>query len=258
MGFRNGGQIMPKSLRLLPFMFVSILVLLLLANLVHAAPKNFQAQLDRAGVAYQVPEVGKAILVNIPSFELIAFNDGIPVLRSRVIVGAPWHRTPRQHTHVSTVRFRPTWRPTASMIASGKYTDRVRPPGENNPLGLAAVRLEPGSLVYLHDTNRRDLFAKEYRALSHGCVRVQQWDALVAFVLDMDIDLVTQLANGRRTFDAPAPPIPVELGYFTRFPDPTGQIITHPDLYGLHPASAAPEQDSANAQVACGGPTISD
>lgn len=208
-----------------------------------ANPNTFQNLLDRNEIAYQVPPVGKAILVNIPTFELITFKDGRPLWRSRVIVGAPWHRTPRIQTFVTTVRFRPTWRPTPSMLASGEYRDRVWPPGEENPLGLAAVRLGPGLLVYLHDTNHRELFVQENRALSHGCVRVQQWDTLVAFVLDMELAEVHALANGSRTFDAPAPPIPVTLGYFTRFPDADGAIETHPDVYRLDRAAAVPASD---------------
>jgi len=217
-----------------------------------AADTRFQDQLDRAGIAYQVPTVGKAILVNIPSFELIAFDDGTPVLRSRVIVGAPRHRTPRLSTYVSAVRFRPTWRPTPSMIASGAYSDRVWPAGERNPLGLAAVRLEPGLLVYLHDTNRRELFTEENRALSHGCVRVEQWIALVAFVLDMDAATVTRLANGTRTFDEPAPPIPVTLGYYTRFPDAFGRVAEYADIYVLHQASTGSTQAATSTDaLAC-------
>ena len=228
-----------------------VLLMVLVCGFAHAAPDRFQAQLDRAGITYQVPQTGKAILVNIPAFELIAFQDGVPVLRSRVIVGAPWHRTPRLKTHVSTVRFRPTWRPTPSMIASGEYKDYVRPPGENNPLGLAAVRLGPGLLVYLHDTNRRGLFVQENRALSHGCVRVQEWDALVGFVLDMDIDRVHALANGRRTFDAAAAPIPVELGYYTRFPDAAGEIVNHADVYGLGGAAKLSGDAQSNQIAGC-------
>lgn len=211
---------------------------------------DFQSRLDRADVPYRVPPDGKAILVNIPSFELIAFDQGVPMLRSRVIVGTPWHRTPRLNTYVSSVRFRPTWRPTASMIASGEYSDRVWPAGPNNPLGLAAVRLQPRFLVYLHDTNHREKFNQEYRALSHGCVRVQQWDQLVGFVLAMDTADVHRLANGRRTFDVPAPPIPVTLGYFTRFPNAAGQIVDHPDIYGLGRAMNTALPDEATCEVA--------
>ena len=210
---------------------------------------DFQSRLDRAGVPYQIPLEGKAILVNIASFELVAFDQGVAVLRSRVIVGAPWHRTPRLTSYVSAVRFRPTWRPTRSMIASGEYADRVWPAGPNNPLGLAAVRLQPGLLVYLHDTNHREKFDQDYRALSHGCVRVQQWDRLVAFVLGIDLAEVHHLANGQRTFDAPAPPIPVTLGYFTRFPNAAGQIVEHPDIYRLGRTENAALSDQIICEV---------
>ncbi|WP_390913755.1 L,D-transpeptidase family protein [Pseudosulfitobacter sp. SM2401] len=235
------------------WIFAALVLVVLLAFCAFPATTRaevFQTQLDKAGVPYQVPAVGKAILVNIPSFELVAFDKGIPVLRSRIIVGAPWHRTPRLNTYVSSVRFRPTWRPPPSMIASGEYANRVWPAGPNNPLGLAAVRLQPGLLVYLHDTNNREKFDQEYRALSHGCVRVQQWDRLVAFVLGMDIAEVHRLANGRRTFDAPAPPIPVGLASFTRFPNAAGQIVDHPDIYGLGRAMNTALPDAATCEVA--------
>ncbi|NNE50869.1 MAG: L,D-transpeptidase family protein [Sulfitobacter sp.] len=216
-----------------------------------ASGSSFQKQLEKAGINYLVPSDGKAILVNIPAFELIAFEDGTPVLRSRVIVGAPWHRTPRLTTYVSAVRFRPTWRPTPSMIASGEHRDRVWPPGERNPLGLAAVRLQPGLLVYLHDTNRRELFVEENRALSHGCVRVERWMDLVSFVLDMDTAEVRNLAYGRRTFDAPAAPIPVELGYYTRFIDALGETVTYPDVYNLGQVSELREEHPTEQAELC-------
>jgi murein L,D-transpeptidase YcbB/YkuD len=230
------------------------MLLTLAAGPLAGEPGAFQRLLDRARIGFDVPPVGKAILVNIPAFELIAFQDGEPVWRSRVIVGAPWHRTPRAQTYVTAVRFRPTWRPTPSMVASGEYRDRIWPSGENNPLGLAAVRLEPGMLVYLHDTNHRELFAQENRALSHGCVRVQQWDRLVAFVLDIDVATVHEHANGTRTFDAPAPPIPVTLGYFTRFPDASMRIVEYPDIYGLEPATVLLSSDT----LACDGHSVAD
>ncbi|WP_223425425.1 L,D-transpeptidase family protein [Tateyamaria pelophila] len=202
----------------------------------------FQNLLDDNGIDFQIPPEGKAILVNIPAFELTTFQDGAPVFRSKVIVGAPWHRTPRVQTFTSAVRFRPTWRPTPSMIASGEYRDRVVPAGPNNPLGLAAVRLQQGMLVYLHDTNHRELFDLDARALSHGCIRVQRWDDLVAWLLDMSLDQVHAHANGSRTFDIPTPPVPVTLGYFTVFPDASGSVVRYPDIYNLGKSAAvAPE-----------------
>lgn len=189
----------------------------------------FRAALRDLGIA--TPATGKAILVNIPSFEVLALEDGEPVLRSRAIVGTAADPTPEMETHVSVVRFRPRWRPTPEMVASGEYEDRVWPPGRRNPLGLAAIRLEPGLLIYLHDTNQPRLFEREMRALSHGCIRVERWDELVAWVLDWDLEEVHRAAEGSRTFDAPAPPIPVLVRYHRVFPDETGRPVRHPDPY---------------------------
>jgi murein L,D-transpeptidase YcbB/YkuD len=193
----------------------------------------FQRALDAIGAPLRLPPQGKAIVVNVPAFELIAFEDATPVFRSRVIVGTPENQTPLMQTHVRAVTFRPTWRPTPDMVASGEYRDRVWPAGPRNPLGLAAVRLEPGLLVYLHDTNRRDLFERDARALSHGCVRVQRWATLVAWILDIPEDEVRRHAEGARTFDMPAASIPVTLGYYTVFPDDAGNPETFADVYGL-------------------------
>jgi murein L,D-transpeptidase YcbB/YkuD len=232
---------------------VAVLLAVLLQAAAGAAQSGFQGLLDRAGIPLDVPPSGRLILVNIPGFEVIAFRDGEPVLRSRAIVGTPWTRTPVRRTHVSAVRFRPTWRPTPSMLASGEYRDRVWPPGPGNPLGLAAIRLEPGFLVYLHDTNRRDLFARESRALSHGCVRVEKWAELAAFVLDLDLETVHAYANGRRTFDMPAEPIPVILGYLLAFPDAQGAIVRHADIYGhgAHRMPPAPIQPAPALTEGC-------
>lgn len=213
----------------------------------------FQRELDSIGVPLHLPARGKAIVVNIPAFELIAFRDAMPELRSRVIVGSPRNPTPVLETHVTAVRFRPRWRPTPSMVASGEYPDKIWPPGRKNPLGLAAIRLGDGLLVYLHDTNRRSLFEREARALSHGCIRVQHWDELIAWVLDISLDEVHRHADGRRTFDMEADPIPVFLGYFLRFPEGDGAVAEFGDVYrrggsfGPQPATGGAAEDATCA-----------
>jgi murein L,D-transpeptidase YcbB/YkuD len=190
------------------------------------------ADLAAVGVSFRPPAEGKAILVNIPAFEAIAYEDGLPQFRSRVIVGKPATPTPVVDTATSVVRFRPTWRPTPSMLASGEYEDKVWPPGRRNPLGLAAIRLEPGMLVYLHDTNRRDLFERERRALSHGCIRLEEWERMTAWLLDAEPSQIAAWAEGRRTFDAEAAGVPVYLRYYTRFPNAEGVVVEHADIYG--------------------------
>jgi len=178
-----------------------------------------------------VPAWGKAILVNIPSAELIAFENGQPVLRSRVIVGKPATPTPIMRTETSVVRFRPTWTPTPRMVRSGKYRPGTRPPGKRNPLGYLAIRLAPGMLIYLHGTNKPHLFERERRALSHGCVRVDKWKEVAAWVLGTDIAEVERRAFGRRTHDVDTGGVPVIMGYWTEFPDAEGQIQSYRDVY---------------------------
>ena len=195
---------------------------------------------SRDGLFNGVPAQGKAILVNIPSFELIAFEDGLPVMRSRVIVGKPRTQTPVMETETSVVRFRPTWTPTPRMIASGKYTPGTRPPGPRNPLGFLAIRLEPGMLIYLHGTNKPQLYDREMRALSHGCVRVERWDEVAAWVLDMAVEDVQSRAHGRRTFDMATSGIPVIMSYETWFPDENGFMREWPDVYGRGVMASGP------------------
>jgi murein L,D-transpeptidase YcbB/YkuD len=109
-------------------------------------------------------------VVHIPSFELIALEDGAPVLRSRVIVGRPSTPTPELLSSMSSIRFNPAWMPTPSMISNeGAH---YAPPGPNNPLGQLLFELDNDQLIFLHDTNDRSLFSRSNRALSHGCVRV--------------------------------------------------------------------------------------
>ncbi|WP_246158309.1 L,D-transpeptidase family protein [Reyranella soli] len=117
-----------------------------------------------------IPSRGRTIVVHIPSFELIALEDGAPVLRSRVIVGRPSTPTPELLSSMSSIRFNPAWMPTPSMISNeGAH---YAPRGPNNPLGQLLFELDNDQLIFLHDTNDRSLFSRSNRALSHGCVRV--------------------------------------------------------------------------------------
>ncbi|MEM7423777.1 MAG: L,D-transpeptidase family protein [Pseudomonadota bacterium] len=198
---------------------------------VELVPVAFGSSSSLSRLYPDVPSIGKAILVNIPSYELIAFENGRPVMRSRVIVGKPSTPTPVMETATSVVRFRPTWTPTPRMIRSGKYRPGTRPPGKRNPLGFLAIRLAPGMLIYLHGTNKPQLFDKDRRAMSHGCVRVERWDEIAAWVLDIDVEDVHRHAHGRRTFDMQTAGVPVIMGYYTRFPDAEGVMQDWPDIY---------------------------
>lgn len=58
--------------------------------------------------------------------------------------------------------------------------------GDDNSLGVMKFNFRNKYAVYLHDTNARGLFGKSARALSHGCVRVQEWQKLSSFLVRND------------------------------------------------------------------------
>ncbi|HLP49576.1 MAG TPA: L,D-transpeptidase family protein [Chitinophagales bacterium] len=63
--------------------------------------------------------------------------------------------------------------------------------GCDNALGVLKFDLNSPYSVYLHDTNRRDLFGKKDRFMSHGCVRVEKPMELAQYVLNNGLDSLT-------------------------------------------------------------------
>jgi len=58
--------------------------------------------------------------------------------------------------------------------------------GDDNSLGVIKFNFRNKYSVYLHDTNVRWMFGKQYRALSHGCVRVKEWVKFANFLVRND------------------------------------------------------------------------
>jgi murein L,D-transpeptidase YcbB/YkuD len=212
-----------------------------------AATHGFAGVLARNGIA--VPARGKFILVNIPAFELIALEDGTVVLHSRIVVGRPATPTPEMLSSLYAVKFNPSWTPTPAMVRVEGA--RWAPPGPRNPLGQILFELDNDELIFLHDTNDRSFFDRAQRALSHGCVRVQQARALAAWALGVsETEVAAMVAAGATRVLPLAAPIPVSLAYHTRFPDEQGVVRTYPDIYGRTP-TAHLHRDDARPSRAC-------
>ena len=192
-------------------------------------PGRYLSLLQGQGLRTTLPAHGKLVVVNIPSFELVALQDGVPVLRSRVVVGHPATPTPELVSSMVAVQFNPGWTPTPSMIRNeGAH---YIPPGPQNPLGRMMFDLDNDEFIYLHDTNERALFNQARRAFSHGCIRVEQARALAAWSLGISEQEVDALiARGSHTVPI-AETILVALVYQTRFPDEQGTLLEHADLY---------------------------
>jgi murein L,D-transpeptidase YcbB/YkuD len=111
----------------------------------------------------------------------------------------------------------------------------TQPPGAKNPLGEVKFMFPNRHDVYMHDTTQRELFSQSFRALSHGCIRVQNPRKLAEVLLGedkgWDADKVRAMYNsgGEVALDKA---IPVYLAYFTARVDDGGKLRTYADLYG--------------------------
>jgi murein L,D-transpeptidase YcbB/YkuD len=178
--------------------------------------------------------------------------DGDTVLMSsRVVVGKPNAPTPVFSDLMRYVLLNPSWRVPDSIVRKeilprlGHFTQlgykvktvggRVvvrQPPGEDNALGRLAFMFPNDHSVYLHDTPARQLFAEDMRALSHGCVRVEDPERLAEILLGWPESRVEAAIGGQeRTVFLPRP-VPIHLEYFTAFVD-GGELEERPDVYGL-------------------------
>lgn len=109
--------------------------------------------------------------------------------------------------------------------------------GDDNSLGVMKFNFRNKYDVYLHDTNARGLFARSNRAMSHGCVRVQEWSKLSQFLVRDDtikypVDtLKAWISRQEKHVIADFDHVPVYLRYFT-VDASDGRIKFYDDIYG--------------------------
>jgi murein L,D-transpeptidase YcbB/YkuD len=124
-----------------------------------------------------------------------------------------------------------------NMSAEDMNRVRIRqPPGERNALGHIKFMFPNKHSVYLHDTPTRGLFVKDMRALSHGCIRVQDPFKLADVLLEdtgLDGSKLKGMVGGgeERRIDL-AHKIPIHIAYFTAELASDGTLLTRPDVYG--------------------------
>jgi murein L,D-transpeptidase YcbB/YkuD len=227
-------------------------------RLVQSVVENYNPDVDNSfDTALSVSDEERFIVVNLPSQTLRAFENGREVLRSRIIIGKPSTPTPTQRSTITSIKLNPDWhapprggieRTYTQMLNRGE-ADKLRSihidwrrrsdgsyqffqrPGENNVLGRVKFEMYSPSNTYLHDTNRPDLFNLDERLISFGCIRVQKWDELAAWLMGvskyelMDITLSTNETK-RVNIDK----TPIYIVYWkTETID--GQTVNWPDVY---------------------------
>jgi murein L,D-transpeptidase YcbB/YkuD len=165
------------------------------------------------------PVTGRHVLVNIPTFELHAYDGGALALSMRVITGKADTPTPVFDQPMTSVVFSPYWnvptnialdetlpavrrdrghlrRANLEVLRGDEVVDPARidwkrasdisfrqRPGPGNSLGLVKFNIANPFNVYLHDTPNDSLFRSARRTMSHGCVRLEKPEALARWVL---------------------------------------------------------------------------
>ena len=235
----------------------------------------------------------KHVVVNIPAFRLYA-TDGDSTLTMRVGCGTVKTKTPLLTSKIMRMDVNPQWIVPKSIAKGIVYStgylhrnhmfisDRkrgrldaseasyskimsgeqhiVQEGGPGNSLGRIIFRFENNFSVFLHDTNSPGFFERDSRAVSHGCVRIQQpFDFAVFLLADKDDDLIDRIrysmeadVNHSRSEEGEPqehinrdrlvrqvsvePEVPLFITYYTLYPDQFGQLQEYRDVYGYDKA----------------------
>lgn len=212
------------------------------------------------------------VSVNLPAFHLEAWENGRKVMEMPVIVGSEAHSTPAFADTMRYLAFAPYWNVPASIATrtlagksagfyqSGGYevlrgntvvsaseatranleAQRVRlrqKPGPKNSLGNVKFMFPNRHAIYLHDTPATELFSRQNRTLSSGCIRVSQPDSLALWALGPNggwnaARVDSAMAGTKEQRVDLARQIPVYLVYQTAWVDSSGAVHFRPDVYG--------------------------
>ena len=115
--------------------------------------------------------------------------------------------------------------------------DMKQPPSSRNALGLVKFMFPNRHNIYLHDTPQKNLFGRDVRAYSHGCIRLNDpFDFAYALLALQEDDpkgfFQRTLATGRETQVDLEQKVPVHLVYRTAFTRAKGRIQFRNDIYG--------------------------
>ena len=112
----------------------------------------------------------------------------------------------------------------------------VQRSGQGNPLGRIRFLMPNKYNIFIHDTNKPDLFNYAYRAYSSGCIRASRIDDLAHFVMEgtdgWSEDRLREIIESGRTRDVPArDTLDVFIMYMTIWFDNQGSLVFAKDVY---------------------------
>lgn len=215
------------------------------------------------------------VMVNLPEYKLFVYDHGNLVETHNVIIGKSSRKTPVLSSSFSNLVINPTWTVPPTILKndlvpkasadrdyfvrnrmtiynkSGKVVAPqdwdptnaknyryVQTTGGNNSLGLIKFDFPNQHMVYLHDTNNRTMFGNTDRALSSGCVRVQNPFELAERILKMEGSaydrekLDTMVARKKTQYISLKKQVNVYQLYWTAWKDDQG-VQFRDDVYQL-------------------------
>jgi murein L,D-transpeptidase YcbB/YkuD len=216
------------------------------------------------------------VLVNIANYQLDYMNKSDTAFTAKVIVGKEYNESPTFTAPMSYIVFSPYWNIPSSITNdeiipsvrknkgylaeknmevvsnSGEAVNvknvnwntngedfpyRVRQkPGGDNSLGLVKFMFPNDYNIYIHDTPARSLFDRETRALSHGCIRIQNPDQFAKILLHekswTDEKINEAMNQENEEVVELDRKIPVVILYMTFWADDSGIGNFRSDIYG--------------------------
>ena len=109
-------------------------------------------------------------------------------------------------------------------------------PGKENPMGFLKINFDSAHSVYMHDTPSDNLFGRNFRAASSGCVRVQGIEQLAQWLLadngGWTAERIKQLKETRERQDVRLKKsMPLYFVYITAWATDDGVVQFRRDLY---------------------------
>ena len=211
------------------------------------------------------------VFINQPAFTARYIENGAEKLNMRAIVGKPSNQTSFFYDEIEQVDYNPYWGVPQSIIVNEMlprlrndpgYLDRAgyevtdskgrhissssinwwaygskipfnvrQTPSEANALGELKILFPNKHAIYMHDTPQKELFDKDMRAFSHGCVRLKDPRGMAAAVLGTTVEHIAEKLKQGHSTEKTARKIPVYVAYFTAWPDKNGKVEYFADIY---------------------------
>lgn len=128
-------------------------------------------------------------------------------------------------------------------------------PGNKNALGKVKFIFPNNCGIYLHDTSSRNVFSRDERSMSHGCIRLGKPLELANYILvereHYSADRIDKLINSDDHSGLKLKqPLPLYIVYQTLVINDSGEIVRYKDIYGIDNVDVSIYQPKHASKVA--------